>query len=237
MVDALTLATEPTLASVGTVTSYRSDDENLPDVIREFASYDERRAALLEQRALLEARDDPISKQALARLENRETLGDVPFEAILLPAGGEEILRLAPLLAFYDVDPVRVQLLGTWLWDDPSLGKEPSMVGAWFAAPPPAARRDFETRFETLYGRAPDRLATLAYDAVALAAILDTAASDGQPYTTETLIAPNGFAGVDGIFRLLPSGEVQRGLAVLEIERGSVSEIDPAPASFESFVN
>ena len=237
MVDALELATEKTLASVEAVANYRAGADNLPDVIRQFALYDERRTDLLQQRAVLEARDDPISKQALARLGNRETLGEVPFEAVLLPAGGEEVLQLAPLLAFYDVDPVRVRLLGTWLWDDPTLGKEPNMVGAWFAAPPPEARRDFEARFQTLYGHEPNRLATLAYDAVALAAILDAGADAGEPYATEALIVPNGFAGVDGIFRLLPSGEVQRGLAVLEIKRDGLSEIDPAPASFESFVN
>ena len=217
--------------------AYQPGDESLPDVIRVFADYDERRQALLDQRTVLEARDDAISQQALERLKNRETLGEVPFEAVLLPAGSDEALQLAPLLAFYDVDPVRVRLLGTWLWDDVKLGNEPSMIGAWFAAPPPSARRDFEARFEDQYGRAPDRLATLAYDAVALAAILNANASGGDPYSIEALTAPNGFAGVDGIFRLLPSGEVQRGLAVLEIERGGFKEIDPAPASFEAIVN
>ena len=237
MVAALEQAADDPLSSVVAVTSYQPGDESLPDVIRVFADYDERRQALLDQRTVLEARDDAISQQALERLKNRETLGEVPFEAVLLPAGSDEALQLAPLLAFYDVDPVRVRLLGTWLWDDVKLGNEPSMIGAWFAAPPPSARRDFEARFEDQYGRAPDRLATLAYDAVALAAILNANASSGDPYSIEALTAPNGFAGVDGIFRLLPSGEVQRGLAVLEIERGGFKEIDPTPASFEAIVN
>ncbi len=238
MVNALQGATaaDP-LSSVVATTSYVAGDENLPELIKQFADYDERRQALLQQRAILEARDDTISQQALARLENRETLGDVPFDAILLPGGSEEALQLAPLLAFYDVDPVRVRLLGTWLWDNPRLGDEPNMVGAWFAAPPPAARQDFENRFEALYGRQPDRLATLAYDAVALAAILGANDADGDPYSIDSLTTANGFAGMDGIFRLLPSGEVQRGLAVLEVQRGGAREIEPAPESFESIVN
>ena len=85
---------------------------------------------------VLAARDDEISQRALRRLEDLETLGEVDFEALLLPAGGEEALRIAPLLAFYDIDPSQIKLLGTWLWDDPALGTEPSMAGAWFAAPP-----------------------------------------------------------------------------------------------------
>ena len=238
MVSALQAATaaDP-LSSVVTATSYVAGDDNLPELIKQFAGYDDRRQALLEQRAILEARDDAISKQALERLENLETLGDVPFDAILLPGGSEEALQLAPLLAFYDVDPVRVRLLGTWLWDNPRLGDEPNMVGAWFAAPPPAARQDFENRFEALYDRSPDRLATLAYDTVALAAILDATATEADPYSIESLTVANGFAGVDGIFRLLPSGEVQRGLAVLEVQRNGLREIEPAPESFEAIVN
>ena len=47
------------------------------------------------------------------------------------------------------------------------------------------------------------------------------------------LTNPSGFAGLDGIFRLLPSGLVQRGLAVLEVHRGAATVLDPAPNTFE----
>ncbi|MHA1571135.1 MAG: penicillin-binding protein activator, partial [Alphaproteobacteria bacterium] len=133
----------------------------------------------------------------------------------------------------------RVKLLGTWLWDDVSLGTEPAMVGGWFAAPSPNARADFVDRFKAAYGHQPDRLATLAYDSVALAAILsrENGATDEEAFSLEALTTPNGFVGMDGIFRLLASGEVQRGLAVLEIRRGGFRDLEPAPATFENFFN
>jgi len=236
-VAALETAAASTFATVSDVTYYEPASAELPDIIRRFADYDLRRQALLEQREALEGREDAISKQALTRLKGQETLGDVDFDAVLLPAGGNEVLQLAPLLAFYDIDPGRVKLLGTWLWDDTSLGTEPTMVGAWFAAPSPAARADFVARFSAAYGRQPDRLATLAYDAVALAAILGREnGEDENPFTLDALTTPNGFVGMDGIFRLRPSGEVQRGLAVLEIRRGGFRELEPAPETFEDFV-
>ena len=37
--------------------------------------------------------------------------------------------------------------------------------GAWYAAPDPARRADFERKYVATYGRPPQRLATLAYDA------------------------------------------------------------------------
>jgi ABC-type branched-subunit amino acid transport system substrate-binding protein len=218
-------------ASVAATAFYPGEVEALTETIRTLARYDERVEALKAERKLLAARDDAFSKRALERLSTRDTLGVVGFEALMLPVGGEEVLQVAPVLAFFDVDPQQVKLLGTWVWDDPALGKEPAMLGAWFAAPPPDARARFVERFSELFGRAPDRLATLAYDAVALAAVL--ARGDGpDPFARARLENPDGFAGVDGIFRLRETGAVERGLAVLEVRRDAPREIDPAPTSF-----
>ena len=206
----------------------------MTETVRTLARYDERAAELKREKARLAKNDDPVSKRALERLETLDTLGEVGFEALMLPEGGSQVLQLAPLLAFFDVDPAEVKLLGTWIWDDPALGKEPSMLGAWFAAPPRESRGRFVERFRTTYGRTPDRLATLAYDGVALAAVLaQTAATGEAPFSADRLQNPDGFAGVDGIFRLHGTGEVERGLAVLEVRREGPIEIDPAPASFE----
>lgn len=213
---------------------YPFDTEGKTATVRSLAQYDARAAALKREKQRLAGKSDPISKRALERLETLDTIGDVGFEALMLPEGGEEILQLSPLLAFFDIDPVQIKLLGTWIWDDPALGKEPSMLGAWFAAPPRESRLRFVDRFRETYGRVPDRLATLAYDGVALSAVLARAIGpEGAPYASENLENADGFAGVDGIFRLLPSGEVERGLSVLEIGRDGPREVDPAPTSFE----
>ena len=224
------------------VAYYQDETQALIDTVKLLGHYDERHQALLEQRSELAARDDEISKRALKRLEDLETLGEVEFEALLLPAGGEEVLRIAPLLAFYDIDPSQTKLLGTWLWDDPALGTEPNLTGAWFAAPPAATRRLFVERFEKLYERLPERRATLAYDATALAIVLARRAAqqndlNSSIYSDDALTSPAGFTGMDGIFRLRPSGLVERGLAVFEIRRDGSREIDPAPSSFDDFTN
>lgn len=218
-------------ASVAATAFYPGGVEALTQTVRSLARYEERVEALEEERKILAARDDAFSKRALERLSTRDTLGEVGFEALMLPVGGDEVLQVAPLLAFFDVDPQQVKLLGTWVWDDPALGKEPAMLGAWFAAPPPDARVRFVERFRELFGRTPDRLATLAYDGVALAAVL-ARGEVPDPYARARLENPDGFAGVDGIFRLHGTGAVERGLAVLEVRRDAPREIDPAPTSF-----
>jgi len=153
-------------------------------------------------------------------------------QAVMLAEGGDTVKTLSAALLANGVDPGRVKLLGTGLWDDPTLGREPSLTGAWFAAPAPEQRADFETRFEALYGRKPPRLATLSYDATALAGAL-ARMGGSAPYDRANLTNPNGFAGVDGLFRLRPNGAVERGLAVLEVTPDGSRVLDPAPQSWD----
>jgi len=154
------------------------------------------------------------------------------MDAVLLPEGGNRVRVLGPLLAYHDIDPAQVKFLGTALWDDPTLGLEPALIGGWFAAPDPASWAEFSRTYRDLYTQAPPRLATLAYDATALAAVLARSPA-GPDFSPATLTQPNGFAGIDGIFRLTQDGSVERGLAVLEVQREGPVVIDPAPQTFE----
>jgi branched-chain amino acid transport system substrate-binding protein len=154
------------------------------------------------------------------------------YDALFLPEGDGRLKTLAPQLPYFDIDPGQVKFLGTGLWDEPGLGTEPALDGAWYAAPPPSLRANFEKRYRALYKTAPPRLATLGYDATALAAVL-ARAPQGADFSDAALTNPNGFSGVDGIFRLRPDGLVQRGLGILEVHRGGGTVIDPAPQSFQ----
>lgn len=158
------------------------------------------------------------------------------YDALLVPAGGNELLGLATLLPFYDIDPDQTQYLGTQLWEDASLGQEAALVGGWFAAPGRDGWETWSNRYRELYGAPPPRLASLAYDATALAAVLAREAERAgaaPDYTMEDLTDPNGFTGIDGIFRLRPDGTTERGLAVLELQRDTIESREAAPTSFE----
>ena len=53
------------------------------------------------------------------------------YDALILAGNSEFILRVAPLLSYYDMDPSRVMFLGTDLWARPELLAEPSLQGAF----------------------------------------------------------------------------------------------------------
>jgi ABC-type branched-subunit amino acid transport system substrate-binding protein len=153
------------------------------------------------------------------------------FDALLLPEGGNRLKDIARQLKAAGLDTHAVRLLGSGLWDDPSISGDPALYGGWFAASPPAQRREFESHFQATYGHPPPRLASLAFDAAALAAVL--ARNDGgAPFSRDALLNPRGFTGVDGLFRFTPQGLVQRGLAVLEVTAQGGTVVSPAPQSF-----
>jgi hypothetical protein len=153
------------------------------------------------------------------------------FDALLLPEGGDVLKQIARQVRQAGLDEEHVRLLGSGLWDDPSINGEPALNGGWFAASPPDVRRDFEGRFRKTYGHPPPRLASLAFDGAALAAAL--AKSGGaDPFSPDGISNPRGFSGVDGLFRFAPDGLVQRGLAVLEVAPEGTKVVSPAPASF-----
>ncbi|MDE2029506.1 MAG: penicillin-binding protein activator [Alphaproteobacteria bacterium] len=152
------------------------------------------------------------------------------IDALFLPEGGDDLKTVTQQLAAAGFNGTQIHMLGTGLWDVPGLGQQnPLLVGGWYAAPDPAARKNFTAAYASAYGKNPPRLATLAYDATALAAVL---AKRGGRYDATALQNPNGFAGLDGIFRLLSSGKVERGLAVNEVTPYGAHVIDPSPVSF-----
>jgi ABC-type branched-subunit amino acid transport system substrate-binding protein len=153
------------------------------------------------------------------------------FDAVLIADGGTKLRMVASLLAYYDVDPDKVRYLGTGRWDDRSLRRELSLRGGWYAAPDPAQFERFAEKFKAAHGDEPPRIATLAYDAVALAATI-AKQPDGIDYGSRRLTDPAGFAGIDGIFRFTPDGQSERGLAVVEIGRDEVKVVGEAPKSF-----
>jgi hypothetical protein len=52
------------------------------------------------------------------------------------------------------------------------------------------------------------------------------------PLDPPAFLDGQGFVGRAGIFRLLPDGRAERGLAVLEVNQGSTQVVDPAPLAF-----
>jgi len=152
--------------------------------------------------------------------------------AVFMPNGGQDPQILAAALS--EAGMGGAKLLGSGQWDNPAVLQSSALAGSWFPAPQKRGYQSFASKYQAKFGSAPPRTASLAYDATSLAAGLVRARGAGA-FTDDMLTNPDGFLGVDGIFRFLSDGRSQRGLAVYEVSGGGNSRVvSTAPRSFTS---
>ncbi len=183
------------------------------------------------------AADGSDAQQGVQQLTGGQMMAAdrMPYDAVFMPVGAPVISQLAMAMKQYGLGADRVRYLGTGLWDDASVTRDPAMAGAVYAAPSPDVRASFERNYQRIYGTTPPRLASIGYDAAALAVVLArNAEQTGQrvTYDRASLTNPNGFSGVDGIFRFGQNGLAERGVAVLQINNGRGLQVVQAPSSF-----
>jgi len=152
------------------------------------------------------------------------------YHAVMLPERGDALRSLAPLMSFYneEVRSANVQFLGTGHWNHEDAAREPALNGGIFAGPDLEGKNAFNAQYDAVYGEEPSGLASLAYDALNIAAFI----ADGKPEErTEKLTDKSGFFGVDGLVQFSLDGKPKRGLAVYQIRNGRFRVIDAAPRS------
>ncbi len=146
------------------------------------------------------------------------TAGALPFLGQLLPENG--------------LGPDDTQYIGLQRWDIPASALSLSgLQGGWFAVPDPALVQAFDQRYMAAYGAAPHPIAGLAYDGIAAIGAL-VGSGNRDALTGAALTQGQGFAGVNGVFRLSPNGTNDRSLAIATIQDGQVTILDPAPRAF-----
>lgn len=180
------------------------------------------RLAALGQPAPLVVLHPRLGDTAAAARDLAAQAGPEGLGAVLIGLTGERARLAAGTLQPALPRPAR--LFGTAAWaQEPGLGQEPALAGALFPGPDPAARANFEARFQAAFGDRPPRLAGVAYDAAALASRA-ARSGGGTPPLGQAML------GADGPVRLLPDGLAQHGLALFALEAaGEPRLVQPAP--------
>jgi len=143
---------------------------------------------------------------------------DLPIIATALPDSG--------------ISPINTKYIGLTRWNAvPQALALPGLQGGLFALPDRGMAANFQNRYAGIYGEQPHPLAGLAYDGIAAIGALVASGNSGA-LTKAALTAPQGFQGTSGIFRFLPNGLNERGLAVAEVRGSQVVIVERAPRSF-----
>ena len=162
----------------------------------------------------------------IIQAENEIAPGQV---AVLIPDQGNQLRAVAPLLEYYDVEFGEVKLLGTGLWNNASVWREPTLAGGVFAAPNPGGLTSYSESYRSLYGETPPSLSSLGLDAGLMALVMLKQGAVNRA----SIERPDGFVGTNGLFRFRADGTPERGLAVMQVTpNGKVRIVDAPPRSF-----
>lgn len=176
-----------------------------------------------------------------AKWENRKNKKDDKLRAedkiysnvILVPESGANLSRIVAEIKKANSSERDIKIIGTNQWDEVSTLNDENLIGGWFAAPDFRGYKDFEKRYYQTYKSFPVRISSIAYDAVGAIIKLANKSDNGQ-LTSDNFVNyddKNGFNGVDGLFRFLPNGIVQRNLSVIEVGNAEFDVIE-SPSSF-----
>ena len=154
---------------------------------------------------------------------------------ILIPESGSVLSKIVSLIKKYNVSEREIQIVGSSNWDDISTLNDPNLIGGWLVSANAEKYRDFEKRYYQIYNKFPPRISGIGYDAT-MATIEVIKKSGKRELSSEDFAnyqsAKNGFEGIDGLFRFLPNGIVQRNFAIFEIKNGRFEMIDSPSSMF-----
>ena len=168
---------------------------------------------------------DDKSKQRLKKLERFTTTNDYEFTHVLIADYGIRLLQVAPLLAYYDIDPNIVKFVGTGAWDDAIFFNEPSLQESIFPGVEYNKRKNLVNDYNDFYEEDLMRISTLPYDLVGLLAYLINNNYNLKDFykliNSKNLV----FEGVDGNF-YFQKNLIERELEILQIYQGKALKIN-----------
>jgi hypothetical protein len=204
--------------------SYKEDLSNARDAIKELGKYELRKYELERQKTILKAKNDEESKKALKKIKRFETIGALDFSHLILPDYSLRLLQIAPLLPFYDIDPQKVQFVGTGVWDNKVFFSEPSLQGSIFPGIPQSKRKQYFDDYYLKYREQPTRTITIPYDLIGiLEYIIDKKLNlkETHQLLNDKFIS---FDGIDGKFSF-KKNIISRKLNILKISNGKANLI------------
>ena len=214
---------------------YREGDMNsMKSAALRASMFEPRKAANTRAREILsdmlvrggiDAADKARANRQLEQLNKTDTIGTLPFDAILFLGDANDSKALASFLRYYDVPNGAVKFFGGATWDNEVMFSDITMTGAKFASLPPMSP-DFSRVYESIAATAPGRMDSFAYDA----AMLGIAALRSDRTIMAHLMDPSGFRGLDGIVRLRPNGDSERALAIMRLDASGEPKVLVPPA-------
>ena len=153
-----------------------------------------------------------ILKRFLAYNSKNKISNFSKFDAIFISGNKNFILEISPLLAYYDVDSSKVQILGTEKFNINEIKNEPSLERSWFPIILNKNRKDLNILWKKTWSNQDDYFSRISFDSGILAINFLKQKKSINEY----------LKGVEGLvtgFKFKENGFVKKSISVMEIEK------------------
>jgi ABC-type branched-subunit amino acid transport system substrate-binding protein len=165
-------------------------------------------------------------------LDKKTSLGKFDKDAIFIAGSNNSIISIGAFLAYYDVKGSETKIFGLSNFENKKIKSESIFRGSLYTSPNSTIDSSFKRKYKNTYGSNPISISQIAYDAMYLISSSDM----GGYISEEYLLAPSGFLGSSGLFRLKYNGETERGVAVKKIlSSRRVGMVSKSPKSFQEY--
>lgn len=155
----------------------------------------------------------------------KEMSSPADFDAILIADSGNRLKSLASMFAYNDVLYPNVLFMGTSAWDNTNLSKETMLYHGIYPMVSKGYENYFSNKYKNVFGEQPKTVYSFAYDSVLLASVLSEKNKDDLD---AGITGRKGFIGVNGYFKILPTGQSRHSLDILEVTKDGPKVISKA---------
>lgn len=212
---------------------YPPNTSDFSDVLKKMTDYGSRNSRMQSMRAGLETKaraGDAEAQRALKQTTANDAIGGVDFDMVLIPESGARLKSAVAMFSYYDVAAPQVKFLGTSIWETSKLNNETTLIGSWYPAMSRSHSDYFNNKYSNVFGERASSLYTLAYDAVALSNAMATQSGSDE---TAQITNPDGYVGLNGMFRIFGNGHNQHSMNIMEVTKSGDAIVDAAPKRFE----
>ncbi len=213
---------------------YTPGASDFSEIAKQMTNYEQRHANVVKIRELLQSpadNGDLQAQKALKKLETVEGLGDVGFDAIIIPESGAKLTSAIAMFAYYDAAYPQVRFLGTSIWGASKLNNETTFIKSVYPSLTKPQTNAFANQYYSVFNEKPSSLYTLAYDAVNIANQLAKLDKDD---INENITNESGFHTLNGKLRLFKDGTNQHSLDIIEIRPSGNLVADNGDRYFET---
>ena len=205
---------------------YEHNDKNLMKKINELISFYEIPKTLYDnfEKKKLEQKLSGSKEELEFKVSDEEKIYP---HSIFIAEGGKNAEQIANLLFVLQKGDKKIQLIGTTKLDgDDNMLFNPYLNGTIFVGANPKKYKKFSKNYYEMYRSKPIKITSMVYDLINILDLVYDRVDNIYIPNKINLLNPYGFDGIDGRFRFLPNGLVERKLHVLQFKDGEKIVLD-----------